>query len=422
MCKKMARDQGSKPRINEKEVKVEGHLIDSLILTKIYDRIIELNGDFETLEFRVGKHKTDTSYLRMVVKGRTAEHLNDILREIYSLGAVPIEVAEAHVAEAPADMVFPDNFYSTTNNPTQVYYGGEWMEVQGIMMDKAVVINPESKTARCKPIRDVKKGDLVVVGEDGILVKPAERPRESTGVFRFMSSGSSSEKPALAVIKQIANDLYNVKKEGGKVAVVAGPAVVHTGAANALASLVREGFVDVLLSGNALAVHDVEADLLKTSLGVSLKEGIATVRGCRNHLVAINEIYKAGSLRAAVEKNVLKSGIIYECLKKGVPFVLAGSIRDDGPLPDVVTDTVLAQQRYKEQLTDVAMVLMLASTLHAVAVGNMLPSTVKLVCVDINPASVTKLLDRGSTQAVGVVSDIGTLLPLLAEEMKRLNA
>jgi len=422
MCKKMARDQGSKPRINEKEVKVEGHLIDSLILTKIYDRIIELNGDFETLEFRVGKHKTDTSYLRMVVKGRTAEHLNDILREIYSLGAVPIEVAEAHVAEAPADMGFPDNFYSTTNNPTQVYYGGEWMEVQGIMMDKAVVINPESKTARCKPIRDVKKGDLVVVGEDGILVKPAERPRESTGVFRFMSSGSSSEKPALAVIKQIANDLYNVKKEGGKVAVVAGPAVVHTGAANALASLIREGFVDVLLSGNALAVHDVEADLLKTSLGVSLKEGIATVRGCRNHLVAINEIYKAGSLRAAVEKNVLKSGIIYECLKKGVPFVLAGSIRDDGPLPDVVTDTVLAQQRYKEQLTDVAMVLMLASTLHAVAVGNMLPSTVKLVCVDINPASVTKLLDRGSTQAVGVVSDIGTLLPLLAEEMKRLNA
>ena len=422
MCKKMARDQGSKPRINEKEVKVEGHLIDSLILTKIYDRIIELNGDFETLEFRVGKHKTDTSYLRMVVKGRTAEHLNDILREIYSLGAVPIEVAEAHVAEAPADMVFPDNFYSTTNNPTQVYYGGEWMEVQGIMMDKAVVINPESKTARCKPIRDVKKGDLVVVGEDGILVKPAERPRESTGVFRFMSSGSSSEKPALAVIKQIANDLYNVKKEGAKVAVVAGPAVVHTGAANALASLIREGFVDVLLSGNALAVHDVEADLLKTSLGVSLKEGIATVRGCRNHLVAINEIYKAGSLRAAVEKNVLKSGIIYECLKKGVPFVLAGSIRDDGPLPDVVTDTVLAQQRYKEQLTDVAMVLMLASTLHAVAVGNMLPSTVKLVCVDINPASVTKLLDRGSTQAVGVVTDIGTLLPLLAEEMKRLNA
>jgi lysine-ketoglutarate reductase/saccharopine dehydrogenase-like protein (TIGR00300 family) len=412
-------NQSRKSRSNEKEVKVEGHLIDSMILTKIWDRIIELDGDFETLEFRVGKHKTDTSYLRMVVKGRNPEHLDDILKEVYSLGAVPIEVAEVRVAAAPADMVFPDNFYSTTNNPTQVYFDDEWIEVQGIMMDKVIIINPKTKSASCKPIREVKKDDLVVVGEEGILVRPPERPRESTGVFRFMGSGSSSEKPALAVTKQIAHDLYNVKKAGGKVAVVAGPAVVHTGAASALASLIREGFVDVLLTGNALAVHDVEADLLKTSLGVSLKEGVATVRGCRNHIVAINEIYKAGNLKTAVEKNILKSGIIYECIKKGVPFVLAGSIRDDGPLPDVITDTVLAQQKYKEQLKDVAMVLMLASTLHAVAVGNMLPSTVKLVCVDINPASVTKLLDRGSTQAVGVISDIGTLLPLLAGEIKR---
>jgi lysine-ketoglutarate reductase/saccharopine dehydrogenase-like protein (TIGR00300 family) len=415
------KNQSSVSISNEKEVKVEGHLIDSLILTKIWDRIIELDGDFETLEFRVGKHKTDTSYLRMVVKGRTPRHLDDILKDVYALGAVPIEIAEVHVAAAPADMVFPDDFYSTTNNPTQIYFDGEWVKVQEIMMDKVIVVNPETKTAKCKPIRDVKKGDLIVVGEEGIIVKPPERPRESTGVFRFMSSGSSSEKPALAVIKQIAQDLYDVKKAGGKVCVVAGPAVVHTGAASALARLIREGFVDVLLSGNALAVHDVEADVLKTSLGVSLREGVATVRGCRNHLVAINEIYKAGSLKAAVEKNVLKSGIIYECVRKGVPFVLAGSIRDDGPLPDVITDTVLAQQKYKEQLRDVAMVLMLASTLHAVAVGNMLPATVKLVCVDINPAAVTKLLDRGSTQAVGVISDIGTLLPLLAEEMKKLS-
>jgi lysine-ketoglutarate reductase/saccharopine dehydrogenase-like protein (TIGR00300 family) len=417
----MKEKQPPASRSTEKEVKVEGHLIDSLILTKIWDRIIELDGDFETLEFRVGKHKTDTSYLRMVVKGRTPRHLDDILKEVYALGAVPIEIAEVHLAPAPADMVFPDDFYSTTNNPTQIYFDGEWVKVQEIMMDKVIVVNPETKTANCKPIRDVKKGDLIVVSEEGIIVKPPERPRESTGVFRFMSSGSSSEKPALAVIKQIAQDLYDVKKAGGKVAVVAGPAVVHTGAASALASLIREGFIDVLLSGNALAVHDVEADVLKTSLGVSLNEGVAVVRGCRNHLIAINEIYKAGSLKAAVEKNVLKSGIIYECVRKGVPFVLAGSIRDDGPLPDVITDTILAQQKYKEQLRGVAMVLMLASTLHAVAVGNMLPATVKLVCVDINPAAVTKLLDRGSTQAVGVISDIGTLLPLLAEEMKKLS-
>jgi len=417
----MAETGKRKAHLSEKEIEVEGHLIDSMILTRIWDRIMELGGDFETLEFRVGKHKTDTSYAKIVVKGRSPEHLEDILKEIYPLGAVPFEVAEVAVAPAPADRVFPDNFYSTTNNPTQVYFNGEWIEVEGMMMDKVIVLDAEAKRAVCKPIREVKKGDLIVVGEEGVRVKPPERPRESTGIFKFMSSGSSSEKPAAAVIRQIAQDLYNVKKAGGKVAVVAGPAVVHTGAAPALASLIKEGFVDALLSGNALAVHDVEADLLKTSLGVSLKEGVAAVGGCRNHLVAINIINKAGSLKAAVKKGVLKSGIIYECVKKGVPFVLAGSIRDDGPLPDVITDMVAAQQKYKEQLKDVTMVLMLASTLHAIAVGNMLPSTVKLVCLDINPASVTKLLDRGSTQAVGVISDIGTFLPLLAEEIKKLN-
>ena len=410
-----------KPRPNEKEIQVEGHLIDSMILTKIWDRIMELGGDFDTLEFRVGKHKTDPSYARILVKGQTPEHLDDILTEIYPLGALAFEIAEATVAPAPADMVFPDNFYSTTNNPTQVYFNAEWIEVEGTMMDKVIVVNPQAKKARCKPFREVKKGDLIVVGEEGVRVKPPERPREATGIFSFMSSGSSSEKPAITIIKKIAQDLYNVKKTGGKIAVVAGPAVVHTGAAPALASLIRQGFVDVVLSGNALAVHDVEGDLLKTSLGISLREGVAAVRGCRNHLVAINEIFKAGTLRKAVEKGVLKNGIIYECIKKEVPFVLAGSIRDDGPIPDVITDTVTAQQKYKEQLKDVTMVLMLASTLHAIAVGNMLPSTVKLVCLDINPASVTKLLDRGSTQAVGVISDIGTFLPLLAEEIEKLN-
>jgi len=412
----------AKKGLFEREVKVEGHLIDSLILSRIYDRIIELGGDFETLEVRLGKHKSDTSFVRMLVKGSSVENLGDILEEIHALGAVSIEAADAVLVAAPADMVFPDDFYSTTNSPTQVFFGGEWLDVEDTMMDKVIVVDPVGKRAFCRPIREVRKGDLVVVGESGVLVRPPERSRESTGIFKFMSSGSSSEKPAPAVIRQIAVDLFNVKRAGGKVAVVAGPAVVHTGAAGSLAFLVREGYVDVLLSGNALAVHDVEADVLKTSLGVKLSEGVPDVRGCRNHLVAINEVYKAGGLRSAVEKGVLKSGIIYECVKKGVPFVLAGSIRDDGPLPDVFTDVVVAQQEYKRHLKGVTMVLMLASTLHAIAVGNMLPLTVKLVCVDINPASVTKLLDRGSTQAVGVVSDIGTLLPLLAEEIGKIGA
>jgi lysine-ketoglutarate reductase/saccharopine dehydrogenase-like protein (TIGR00300 family) len=411
-----------KTRPNEKEIKVEGHLIDSMILTKIWNRIMELGGDFETIEFQVGKHKTDPSYARILVKAQTPAHLEDILREIYPLGALAFKIAEATLVPAPADMVFPDNFYSTTNNPTQIYLNGQWIPAENTMMDKVIVVNPHAKTAACKPIRDIRKGDLIVVGEEGIQVKPPERSRESTGIFSFMSSGASSEKPAITIIKKIAQDLHNFKKTDGKIAVVAGPAIVHTGAAPALATLIRQGYVDALLSGNALAVHDVEADILKTSLGISLKEGVAAVRGCRNHLVAINTIYRAGNLKKAVEQGVLKSGIIYECVKKEVPFVLAASIRDDGPLPDVITDMVQAQQKYKEQLKGVTMVLMLASTLHAIAVGNMLPSTVKLVCLDINPASVTKLLDRGSTQAVGVVSDIGTFLPLLAEEIEKLNS
>ncbi|KON33184.1 MAG: hypothetical protein AC479_05430 [miscellaneous Crenarchaeota group-6 archaeon AD8-1] len=388
-----------------------------MILTKIWSRIMELGGDFDTLEFKAGKHKSSYSYARILVKGKNKTHLQDILDEIIPLGAVPFRLNEVALMPAPENMIFPDNFYSTTNNPTQIFYKKNWIKVKGIMMDKVIVVDPKNNKAHCKPIREVKKGDLIVVGEDGIQVKPPERSRENTGIFRFMSSGSSSEKPAMAVIKQIAKDIIKSKKSGGKIAVVAGPAIVHTGAGQALATLIREGFVDVLLSGNALAVHDVEADIMKTSLGISLKKATPAIRGCRNHLVAINEIYKSGNLKEAVKKRVLKSGIIFECVKKGVPYVLAGSIRDDGPLPDVITDIVIAQKEYKEKLKDVTMVLMLASTLHAIGVGNMLSSTVKLVCLDINPASVTKLLDRGSTQAAGLVSDIGTFLPLLTQEI-----
>ena len=413
-------DKQENNEINHKEIKIKGHLIDSMILTRIWNRIMELGGDFDTLEFKVGKHKSSHSYARILVKGKTPQHLADILDEIIPLGAVPFEINEVTVAPAPTDMVFPDDFYSTTNNPTQIYYKNKWISVEGTMMDKVIVVDSKNKKAHCKPIRDVKKDDLIVIGEDGIHVKPPERSRDNTGIFRFMSSGTSSEKPAMAVIRQIAEDIYKLKKSGGKIAVVAGPALVHTGAAKALATLIREGFVDVLLSGNALAVHDVEGDLMKTSLGISLKEATPAIRGCRNHLVAINEIYKAGNLNEAVKKGVLKSGIIYECVKKEIPYVLAGSIRDDGPLPDVITDVVTAQNEYKKQLKDVNMVLMLASTLHAIGVGNMLPSTVKLVCLDINPASVTKLLDRGSTQAAGLVSDIGTFLPLLTQEIKKI--
>ncbi|MCD6444188.1 TIGR00300 family protein [Candidatus Bathyarchaeota archaeon] len=403
------------------EVELEGHLIDSLILPKVFDVIMELGGDFEVLEFRIGRRKTETSYAKLLIKGRNRRHLETILKEVYRLGAVTPLPQEVEVREAPADMILPDNFYVTTNHPTYIYYKGDWIEVEGICMDKVICVDPSSRRAFCKPIREVKAGDLIVVGEKGIKVRPPEYPREGLGIFEFMGSRSSPEKPSTSIIRIIAEDMFRVKKEGGKIVVVAGPAVVHTGADGALAKIIRMGFVDALLTGNALAVHDIEYNLFGTSLGMSIETGKTAAGSNRNHLVAINEVMKCGSIKAAVMKGVVKSGIMYECVVNGVPYVLAGSIRDDGPLPDVVTDVIEAQRLYMKYLRSASMVLMLATMLHSIAVANMLPSTVKVVCVDINPAVLIKLLDRGSAQALGIVSDVGTFLPILAEELAKLK-
>ncbi|MEM2873790.1 MAG: TIGR00300 family protein [Nitrososphaerales archaeon] len=403
----------------EQEVEVEGHLIDSMILTKIFDRIMDLGGDFEVIEFRIGKRKKDYSYAKLVVKGRNENHLNLLLEELYRLGAYSPEVNEVKLVPAPADKVLPDGFYSTTSHPTSILINGKWIEVHDQMMDKVIVVDKESNSARCKFINEVKRGDLIVVGEEGIKIKPPERPREGAVLFEFMASKASSEKPSVSIVRQIARDMYEVKVKGGKIAVVAGPAIVHTGAASSFAKMIRLGYVDALLSGNALAVHDVEYALFGTSLGMNVENGSTSLKGYRNHLAAINEIMKSNSLSEAVKKGVLKKGIMYECIVNGVPFALAGSIRDDGPLPDVITDVVKAQKRYKELLKDVKLVIMLASTLHSIAVGNLLPSTMKVVCVDINPAVTTKLMDRGTAQAAGIVSDVGTFLPLLVDELEK---
>jgi lysine-ketoglutarate reductase/saccharopine dehydrogenase-like protein (TIGR00300 family) len=403
------------------EVELEGHLIDSLILPKIFDLIMDLGGDFEVLEFRIGRRKTETSYAKLLIKGRSRRHLETILKEVYRLGAVTPTPEEVQLKDAPADMVLPDGFYVTTNHPTYVYFKGNWLEVEGICMDKVISVDPSSGRAYCKSIRDVKAGDLIVVGERGVRVKPPEYPREGSGIFEFMTSRSSPEKPSTSIIRVIAEDMVKIKKSNGKIVVVAGPAVVHTGADEALAKIIRMGFVDAILSGNALAVHDVEYNLFGTSLGMSVKNGKTVAGSNRNHLAAINEVMKAGSIKDAVAKGIVKSGIFYECVVNGVPYVLAGSIRDDGPLPDVITDVVEAQKLYRSYLKDASIVLMLATMLHSIAVGNMLPSTVKVVCVDINPATLIKLLDRGSAQALGVVSDVGTFLPILAEELAKLK-
>lgn len=402
------------------EIEVEGHLIDSMILTKIFDIIMDYRGDFEVLEFSIGKRKTDYSYAKLLVKADSQEHLNQMLRELFRSGAVTPNNIEVELVQVLQDMTLPDNFYSTSNHPTSIFYQGNWIQVENIMMDKQIVVNPITSRAYCKPIRHIKKGDLVVVGQLGIRIKPPERPREGVGIFEFMTSRASSEKPSVSIVKKVAEDLHTAKLRGEKIVVVGGPAIVHTGAAPSLARLIQLGYVQAVLSGNALAVHDVEYTLFGTSLGMDIMTGALT-QGNRNHIAAINEVLKAGSLQSLVSQGILTQGIFYQCIRQDIPFTLAGSIRDDGPIPDVIADTIEAQHQYTKLLDEASIVIMLATMLHAIAVGNMLPSNVKVICVDINPAVVTKLIDRGTAHAIGIVSDIGTFLPLLVDELEKLE-
>ncbi len=397
------------------DVEMEGHLIDSLILTKALDKIMDMGGEFEIKAFRIGERKDDTSYVQITVMGRDSSHLDQILLELHALGARLVEIEDAKIEIAPSDMVVPKGFYSTTNHPTYVRYNGTWAEVENNHMDCLIVL--QDGRAVCTPLGHIKKGDCVVVGTSGVKVVPPERPRQKT-FFGFMSNEVSSERPSGEIVKQLAGEIISTKRAGGKIAVVCGPAVVHTGAAPSLAKLIRDGYVDVLLAGNAIAVHDIERQLFGTSLGMNCA-GNATSGGHRNHLYAISEIMASGSIRNAVEEGKLKGGIIFECIKKGIPFILAGSIRDDGPLPEVITDTVRAKDAMDKALRGVDMTIMMSTMLHSIAVGNLLPSYVKTICVDINPSTVTKLMDRGSAQAIGLVTDIGIFLPQLVEEIEK---
>ncbi|KAF5088922.1 ornithine cyclodeaminase [Methanobacterium aggregans] len=402
-----------------REVTLSGHIIDSLALPKTLDLIMDKGGDFKILEFEVGKRKKDSSTARIRVAAESESLLGEILDELSEIGALVVEIKEVQFLRSEKDKTLPPDFYSTTHHPTYIHCEGEWIPVEDIEMDCMIVFNPETKSAFCKPIGRIRKGDLVVVGREGIKVVPPERPRGKKGVFEFMSSEASSEKPIKSTVRKIASEIKEIKRNNGKIAVVAGPAVVHTGSAPVLAQMIKDGIVDVIFAGNALATHDIESALYGTSLGICVKSGEATVRGHKHHIYAINEINKAGSIREAVESGVLKKGIMYECIKNNAPYVLAGSIRDDGPLPDVITDVIDAQDEMRKYVKDVDMVIMISTMLHSIAVGNILPSHVKSICVDINPATVTKLADRGSAQVVGIVTDVGAFLPMLNEELKR---
>jgi len=400
-------------------VEISGHIIDSLILPKVLDLIINLGAEFQILDIHIGHRRSDRSSARIQIDAPSADSLERILAKVREHGALPVETEEEDIGfePAPADGIFPDHFYATTNLPTLIRFNEQWIEVEYPEMDCAIRVDPKSRRAETVPMHRAKKGDLIVVGHAGVKIVPMERhvPREP---FEFMSSSVSTEQPKGLLIREIAESMRRTRAEQGRILVVAGPGLVHTGAARHLIDLIENDFVQVLFAGNGLAVHDIESALYGTSLGVYLDKNIRASEGHQHHLRAINAIRKAGGIRQAVQQGLVQRGIFSSCVKKGVDFVLAGSIRDDGPLPDVITDTLEAQDAMREKARGVSFALMMATTLHAIATGNLLPATVKTVCVDINPAVVTKLSDRGTFQAIGLVTDVEPFLRELSQYLK----
>jgi lysine-ketoglutarate reductase/saccharopine dehydrogenase-like protein (TIGR00300 family) len=395
------------------EIELKGHIIDSLILPRVLDTIMDMNGSFEILQLDVGKTKVDESYCRIHVRGST-----ELFDELERLGAL-LPRKEVKTKNAPADNVLPDNFYGTTHHPTYVYLNGDWRKVKNLEMDCTIVI--EGGNAICRRQGLVRKGEQVVVGLDGIKVEAPQRSREPHDMFGFMSSEVSPEKPVIAYIKDLAKEMNRIRDKKGFIIHVVGTAMAHTGADKALADLVRMGYVNAIFTGNGFAVMDIEKQLFGTTLGMDKRTGKILKRGYKSHLVAINEVCKAGNIKKAVDKGVLRGGVLYECLKHKIPFIIGGSLRDDGPLPDTITDVMAAQDRMREYAQKADMCMIYASMLHGIATGNMLPSNVKTVAIDINPYVVTRLQDRGTTQALGLVTDPAVLLPQLVEELKKLG-
>ena len=401
-------------RAHSAVVGAEGHLIDSNILNAIFDKVIERGGAFEVLNFAIGRTNDEFSRISLKVSAPTPAGLRRLVEDLMQLGCNPAYEQDALVRTAERDGSVADDFYSTTNLRTHVRVDGEWIEVERQRMDAVIVVREGG--ASCRKLREVRAGDRVVCGLEGIRVTPEFRDRDRSD-FAFMANDVSSERRVEVSASRIAAMMRETKAAGRGIAFVVGPVVVHTGGAAYFSRLIRAGFVDVLLAGNALAVHDAEQALFGTSLGVDLEAGAPVFGGHRHHMRAINAITRAGGLEAAVGAGVLRSGVMYECVRARVPYVLAGSVRDDGPIPDTITDIVQAQDRYAEALQNAGLVIVLSTMLHGIGVGNMLPAWVPVVCVDINPAVVTKLADRGSSQTIGLVTDVGLFLHQLAARL-----
>ncbi len=404
------------------DVELSGHIIDSLILPKVLDLITAHGGSFELKQVTIGHHRTDPSYALIQVQAESEEQLRKILHHIYDHGAVPVAATDCRLVEADCPGAFPEGFYSTTNQRTEVRVGGQWIPVEDQEMDCGICVDPQAPRAWCVPMIDVKPGDRIVVGHAGVRVFPQQRQQQDGSLFEFMSSSVSTEKPKGVATRQIAQAMHTCRRQGKPVVLVAGPAVIHTGSAEHVCQLIRDGYVQKIFAGNALAAHDIEQALYGTSLGVRLDRGEVVEHGHEHHLRAINTIRRQGGIAQAVQRGVLTRGICYHCHRHGVKLVLAGSIRDDGPLPEVITDAVEAQRVMRRELKDIGFCLMLATTLHSIAVGNLLPAWVPVACVDINPSTVIKLMDRGSFQTTGVVTDVEPFLRALLQELERLEA
>ena len=403
------------------EVEISGHIIDSLILPKILDCITSAGGTFRIKSISIGQARSDSSFALVEVRAEDASQLEEILAQISDHGAVPTETHDVRLTEADIDGAFPEGFYSTTNQRTEIRIGGSWIEIEDQEMDCGVVLSSDGPSARCLPMTEVRRGDQIVTGHTGVRVFPYEREVERK-TFEFMNSGVSTEKPKGVAIREIAAEIFRNHASGGKTLVVGGPAIIHTGSGGHLAELIRRGYVDKLFAGNALAAHDVEQAMFGTSLGVHLEGGQLAEAGHEHHLRAINRIRRVGSIPAAVEQGLLTSGVMYECVQHNVDVFLAGSIRDDGPLPEVETDVLVAQRIMREKCRDVTLVLMIATMLHSIAVGNLLPAWVRVICIDINPSTVIKLSDRGSFQTVGLVTDVEPFLRSLVDDLTKLEA